>query len=464
MTKSHTFNTLSSPPVSKNVPLGLTSIAHTGPRWMDRTSRANAPVRASHRTTRQSLVVATNDTPSGENCSCVMMGASASSSSSSPPPPPPPPFPNEAALPPLLDTGAKPRYRRSAAALAVRGFMAPDVRTPGPVNVATRPVADSGKDSADGSILPAVNRRGLRGYAGNVSRRSGLNDVGSTSSTNGCVAADDDATGDGAPRYRAGGGDVLRESLRGGCCGENATASSWPSPLMANVAPASAAVAGKSPDSILRGVNDPVASYMHTYPSPATEYRKSPPGEKHRDRTAPRCWRYSSNKLVDGMSNTRTQPFSNPHTSRCSVGWYSTLRDSSPGAVNSYSWSPLAAFHTRMVPSTDTVAISAVAPSPSPLPSPPLLLLLPLRTASASTSPVWDRSNALYAWDAMSKTPMLPEDVPTEIFKPSGDTAHDDTPPSCWASRKKSEKSKGHTRRYESADAVTQNPSLMATE
>ena len=59
----------------------------------------------------------------------------------------------------------------------------------------------------------------------------------------------------------------------------------------------------------------------------------------------------------------------------------------------------------------------------------------------------------------MSRTPRLPVLVDAHTCRPSELTEHDVTADSCSASRKKSEKSVGHTRRNLSSDAVTANPS-----
>ena len=101
--------------------------------------------------------------------------------------------------------------------------------------------------------------------------------------------------------------------------------------------------------------------------------------------------------------------------------------------------------HSRSVPSSEHVAISSRPGSGS--------------KATPVTAPACERSSVRYACEGMSMTPRLPVLVAAATCRPSAETEHEVTADSCSASRKKSEKSVGHTRRNPSSDAVTAKPS-----
>lgn len=75
-----------------------------------------------------------------------------------------------------------------------------------------------------------------------------------------------------------------------------------------------------------------------------------------------------------------------------------------------------------------------------------------------------DLNSVLYLWLDLSSMPKEPYYVPQTTLRPSGLISTLHTVPSCFASMKNSEKSKGHTLRYVSSLPVTQKASLTAIE
>ena len=75
---------------------------------------------------------------------------------------------------------------------------------------------------------------------------------------------------------------------------------------------------------------------------------------------------------------------------------------------------------------------------------------------------VWDLIKVRYLWFDLSSMPRLPYKVPQTTLNPSELISVAQTVPSCLASMKNSEKSRGQTLRYWSSDPVTQNASFTA--
>ena len=200
------------------------------------------------------------------------------------------------------------------------------------------------------------------------------------------------------------------------------------------------------------------ASYTHRLPSAPAVIMRDPSGVNWTATTSPLCCRCCASVDVVSTSNTLLTPALKPTASALPAlflpgkptplppGRYATAHATSPASpANSYSCSPLAQSHTRAVPSAEHVAISSRSGSGS--------------NATPVTAPACERSSVRYACEGISRTPRLPVLVDAATCRPSAETEHEVTADSCSASRKKSEKSTGHTRRNPSSDAVTAKPS-----